>query len=139
VAFDLGGACWPTLLVPLFFHLFFSLFSFIFNFFSFFSFLSFFSKAKPTPSLVWMDPVARCSPITPLAPPNHTLGILSLTTPKAKCVMSVSPSECIPSPTGVPSVHLVQFSYPWASHAPRYFNLNLKMVSDQKYPRAHTI
>jgi hypothetical protein len=36
-------------------------------------------------------------------------------------------------------MQLVQFSYPRASHAPRSFHLNLKMVSDQKYPRVPTI
>jgi hypothetical protein len=48
--------------------------------------------AEPAPSLVWMDPVAGCSPISP------TLGLLCLTTPKAKCAMLVPPSECVPSP-----------------------------------------
>jgi len=47
----------------------------------------------------------------------------------------VSPTECVPSPR----VPLVQFSCSQASHAPHSFNLNLKMVSDQKYPRVHTI
>jgi hypothetical protein len=47
--------------------------------------------------------------------------------------------QSVPHHLGVPSVQLVQFSYPRASHAPHSFHLNLKMVSDQKYPRVHTI
>ena len=51
-----------------------------------------------------------CAPISP------TLGLLCLTTPKAKCVMSVSPS--VFRQLEVPSVPLVQFSCTRASHAP---------------------
>ena len=97
----------------LFFLFLFSLIYFSLLFFHFFLPLFFFlfSKAEPAPSLVWNEPVAGCSPISP------TLGLLCLTTPKAKCVMSVSPS--VFRQLEVPSVQLVQFSCPRASHAPR--------------------
>ena len=88
----------------IFTHIFFSLFFIIF-------FVSlFFSKAEPAPSLVQNEPVVGCSPISP------TLGLLCLTTPEAKCVMSVSPS--VFRQLEVPSVPLVQFSCTRASHAP---------------------
>ena len=86
-----------------------SLFFIIFFFALFCSFL--FSKEELAPSLVRNEPVAGCSPISP------TLGLLCLTTPKAKCVMSVSPS--IFRQLEVPGVQLVQFSCPHASYASR--------------------
>ena len=91
--------------------------------FSFFFFL--FGEAELAPSLVQNDSVAGCSPISP------TLGLLCLTTPKAKCVMSVSPS--VFRQLEVPSVQLVQFSCPRASHAPCP-----EMVSYKEYPKVHT-
>ena len=71
------------LLFFFFFFIFTHIFSLFFSFFSslFFSFL--FSKEELAPSLVRNEPVVGCSPISPI------LGLLCLTTPKAKCVMSV--------------------------------------------------
>ena len=94
---------------------------------SFFSSLFFFlfSKAELASSLVRNEPVAGCSPISP------TLGLLCLTTPKAKCVMSV----------------FQEYSANWryqvcswcSSHVLVHrMPLILKMVSDKEYPRVHT-
>ena len=87
----------------------------------------FFSKVEPAPSLVRMAPVAGCLPISP------TLGLLCLTTPKAKCVMSVSLS--VSHQLGVPSVQSVWFSYSQAPYVPCSFNPNLEMVSDKNTRR----
>ena len=110
-----------------FFSIFFSLIYFL-SFFHFFllSFFLFFSaRENQRPSLVWNEPVAGCSPISP------TLGLLCLTTPKAKCVMSV----------------FQEYSANWryqvcswcSSHVLVHrMPLILKMVSDKEYPRVHT-
>jgi hypothetical protein len=110
-----------SLIFPFLFFL--SFFHFLFFFFSssFFS-LFFWGKTEQHLSLVRMDPVARCSPITP------TLGILCLMTPKIKCAMLVSPSECVPSQKRVPSVQLMQLPCFRASHDPRSFNHGLKWL-----------
>jgi hypothetical protein len=102
----------------LFFHLPFSPLFFSFFFFFYFCFLSFFhlplsiffGKIEPTPALVWMDHVMRCPPFSP------TLGLFCLRTPKIKCLTSVSPLECVPSPKRVPSVQLMQLPCFRASH-----------------------
>ena len=100
------------------------IFSLSFHFFllSFFSFL--FSKEEPAPSLVRNEPVAGCSPISP------TLGLLCLTTPKAKCVMSVF------------QVYSANWRYQVCSWCSSHvlvhrMPLILKMVSDKEYPRVH--
>ena len=111
-------------LLYIFFTHIFSLFLFIF-FFSLFSFL--FSMEEPAPSLVRNEPITGCSPISP------TLGLLCLTTPKAKCVMSVSLS--VSHQLGVPSVQSVWFSYSQAPYVPCSFNPNLEMVSDKNTRR----
>ena len=87
----------------------------------------FFSKVEPAPSLVQMAPVTGCLPISP------TLGLLCLTTPKAKCVMSVSLS--VSHQLGVPSVQSVWFSFSQAPYVPCSFNPNLEMVSDKNTRR----
>ena len=87
----------------------------------------FFSKVAPAPFLVRMAPVAGCLPISP------TLGLLCLTTPKAKCVMSVSLS--VSCQLGVPSVQSVWFSYSQAPYVPCSFNPILEMVSDKNTRR----
>ena len=87
----------------------------------------FLSKVEPAPSLVRMAPVAGCLPISP------TLGLLCLTTPKAKCVMSVSLS--VSHQLGVPSVQSVWFSFSQAPYVPCSFNNNLEMVSDKNTRR----
>ena len=103
------------------------------SFFSiyYFFFLSFFSKAELAPSLVLMAPVARCSTISP------TLGLLCLMTPKANGVVSVSPSVSRQSGSTKCAIGVVLIFSGIACSSS--FNLNLKMVSDQKYPRVHTI
>ena len=122
----------------LFFYIFLSLFCFLSLgpscvqfFFSFFMDLhlsnSFFSKVEPAPSLVWMAPIAGCLPI------SSTLGLLCLTTQKAKCVMSVSLS--VSHQLEVPSVQSVWFSYSQAPYVPCSFNPNLEMVSDKNTRR----
>ena len=91
----------------------------------FFLFFSFFSKAEPAPSLVRNEPVAGCSPI------SLTLGLLCLTTPKAKCVMSVFQEYAANWRYQVCSwcsSHVLVHRMP----------LILKMVSDKEYPRVHT-
>ena len=102
-----------------------SLFFIIFFFALFCSFL--FSKAELAQSLVRNEPVAGCSPISP------TLGLLCLMTPRAKGVVSVSPS--VSRQPGGPIVQSVWFSYSQAPYVPRSFNPNLKMVSDKNTRR----
>ena len=108
-------------LLYIFFTHIFSHFLFIF-FLSLFSFL--FSKEEPAPSLVRNEPVAGCSPISP------TLGLLCLTTPKAKCVMSVF------------QVYSANWRYHVCSCCSSHvlvlcMPLVLKMVSDKEYLRVH--
>ena len=125
-ALSLPFSLFLFLSLAILFSLLFSLIYFLSPFFFLFIIFLFFSLFfQQGPALVWNEPVAGCSPISP------TLGLLCLTTPKAKCVMSVSPS--VFRQLEVPSVQLVQFSCPRASHP-----LVLKMVSDKEYPRVHT-
>jgi hypothetical protein len=98
------------------FSLSFLFFSFSHFFFFHVSFsLSFSVRQNQHLSLVQMDPVARCSPI------SLTLGLLCLMTLKIKCAMLVSLSECVTSPKRVPSVQLMQLPCFRASHDPHSF------------------
>jgi len=74
-----------------------------------------------------MAPVVGCSPISP------TLGLLCLMTPRAKGVVSVSPS--VSRQPGGPIVQSVWFSYSQAPYVPCSFNPNLEMVSDKNTRR----
>ena len=139
--FDPCGACWLTLTLffsfPLFLLLLFLSLSLFFIslpfsqlFHSSIFFLSFFSNAESEPSLVWNDLLQGAY----RSPPHLDFCVSQHQEPSA-CVMSVSPTDCVQSP----SVYLVQFSYSRTSHALRCFNLNLKMVSDQNIPEGEYI
>jgi hypothetical protein len=117
---------------------FFSLFFFIFCLFSLslsffislvssffiYPFLPFFSKIEPTPALVRMDLIVRCSPI------STTLGLLCLTTPNQVCIAGASfrVSSITKEYQGV---ELMQLPYSWFV----LFNLILKWLATKSTRR----